>query len=146
MYIILLFLSACQELFEALLEIIYLNQVSQAHSINTMINWIEAKNIILHSASSRYHHLPERVVYLHLSLKFIHILYFAYSAKSIYQRKKNSLIYAKEFSGAGRETSPLRGKLSPLKSSKIVANYLTTPTNYDILLITLLYPAQTRIT
>lgn len=54
----------------------------------------------------------------------------------------NTLKNISEFSGAGRETSPGVPKFSQI----ISRNLLTTPTNSVILLITLLYPAQARIT
>jgi hypothetical protein len=55
---------------------------------------------------------------------------------------ENTLKNLSEFSGAGRETSTGVPKLS-----QIFFNYLlTTPYNSVILSITLLYPAQARIT
>jgi len=55
---------------------------------------------------------------------------------------ENTLKNLSEFSGAGRETSTGMPKLS-----QIFFNYLlTTPYNSVILSITLLYPAQARIT
>ena len=62
--------------------------------------------------------------------------------KSFLKKDENKSKNTTEFSGAGRETSTGVPKLSQI----FVAKLLTTPTNSVILLITLLYPAKTRIT